>query len=494
MVVADREMRRRLEQFSNLPSIPQVIFKIKQISEDPKSTVADLANCILSDHQLTTRILRMANSAYYGDFSGSIDTITQAIVLMGFRAVRNIAISMGVYGMINNLAKGDRYDITAFWTRSLASGVVCKYLAHRMGQSDLIEVAFISGFMHDIGQVVMAGVFPEEYCQISNLAANPSNIYVTERTVMGIDHLEAGSHVARKWNLPPGLTRVISEHHRVELQSGERSDELLVDLVYVSDRVCPFLMTDTQSTSKGYATVVSEAKRLLGVNDAIMEELLSECRDQVSEIAMDLDIDIDREFGLRPSTDSDDDDIHGQLARKDIQLAFLQNVTAALAGAETEDQILQIVCETIFRGMKVGRVAVFEYSKDGDTVTGAVGFGFESQQIVQSLHFSPTEGFFGKMKEAAKPVSVVGEHHDLYGTLVTVDETDLLGADTFVAVPIKIADQLRFVIYADLVDREQPLSDEHTRSVIALADQAALSLERNLFRDAWLKQNRRPGR
>lgn len=69
------EMRRKLERFSNLPSAPQIIVKIRQVSDDPRSTTADLATCILSDHQLTGHILRTANSAYYGEFAGKINTV-----------------------------------------------------------------------------------------------------------------------------------------------------------------------------------------------------------------------------------------------------------------------------------------------------------------------------------------------------------------------------------------------------------------------------------
>lgn len=490
--IADRELRKKLEQFSNLPSIPQVIVKIKQVSEDPKSTVADLANVILSDHQLTTRILRMSNSAYYGDFSGSIDTVTQAIVLMGFRAVRNIAISMGIYGMVNNLSKSDRFDLTAFWTRSLTSGVICKFLAHRMGESDLIEAAFIAGFMHDIGQVILAGVFPKEYSQICNLATSPPNIYATEQAVLGIDHLEAGGHVAKKWNLPEGLVKVISEHHRVNESPGEKTENLLVDIVYLSDKFTPFLMSDTQTGSRGYVAVTEEACDLLAVSPKVAQDMLSECRSQVSEIARELEIDIDRDFGRKIAEDTEVDTIQRQMARKDVQLAFLQNVTGALKAAETPDQVLQIICETIYRGMQMGRVAIFAYDRSGESVTGSVGFGFESQQAVQALKFSGTDGFLAKMRMDGKPVSVVGESHDQYGALKTVDESDRLGADTFVAVPMKIAEVVSYVVFADLPNRDNPISDDHMRSIQALADQGVLSLERNLFKQAWMKQN--PGK
>jgi HD-like signal output (HDOD) protein len=80
---------QKMEDFDCLPSMPQVIERVREISEDPASSAADLANIVLSDHSLTTRILRIANSAFYGQHSGKVSTVTQAIILTSFNSVRS---------------------------------------------------------------------------------------------------------------------------------------------------------------------------------------------------------------------------------------------------------------------------------------------------------------------------------------------------------------------------------------------------------------------
>ena len=199
-------------------------------------------SCILSDHQLTTRILRTANSTYYGSFAGKINTVTHAIVLVGFRAVHNIAISMAVYEVVNHVSDKTSFDRVGFWTRSLASGVIAKYIAHEIRQEKLIEVAFIAGFLHDIGQAVLAALYPEKYEKISQLNPDSSNVWETERVIIGTDHCEVGGYMAEKWNLPRGLVRAIKDHHRTDLMPEERSSHLVVDLVYLSDLIRPFVM------------------------------------------------------------------------------------------------------------------------------------------------------------------------------------------------------------------------------------------------------------
>ncbi|MEA3297731.1 MAG: HDOD domain-containing protein, partial [candidate division Zixibacteria bacterium] len=282
-------LKGKLDKFSNLPSIPQIIVKIKQVAENPKATAADLANCILSDHQLTSRILRMANSAYYGSFSGKITTVTHGIVVMGFRAVHNIAISMALYDVVNSITKGSKFNLTAFWIRSLANGVIAKYLAQQINHTKLIEAAFIAGFMHDIGQVILAGAFPDKYEQISKLGTETPDIYTAERAILGIDHMEAGMLLARKWNLPSTLIRPILKHHRINKARKEKSKDILVDLVFIGDILYPYVMGGQHPQSTAYTAVVEQTKILINISDDCITELVASCHQQVAEIAQDLE-------------------------------------------------------------------------------------------------------------------------------------------------------------------------------------------------------------
>ncbi|MEE8577791.1 MAG: HDOD domain-containing protein [candidate division Zixibacteria bacterium] len=481
-VTIRRELREKLEKFSNLPSMPQIIARIQQISGDPKASVADLSNAILSDHQLTSRILRMANSTYYGEYSGKVSTVTHAIVLMGFRAVRNIAVTMSIYGSLNKLSKKSSFDITSFWTRSLACGLVAKTLAHRVGQSDLVETAFIAGFLHDIGQIILAGVFPEGYSKMSLEQIEAPEVNKTEQTIIGIDHLEVGSFVALKWNLPPLLVAAIAEHHRQGMGNNEKSDNQLIDLVYIADRVYPHLVNGCEPSDRSYQGVIDSAIKLLGVSVSDMESLLESCREQMSDVASDLDINIARQFEARSVPEEGIEDLQQRLSNKEVQLAFLQNISTALMEAKTEDEILQVICETVYRGLRMGRVIIFSHHSDGDCFRGAVGFGVESQQSVKTLKFSAKVGLFKNMMETGEVLSVVGPSCEIYGSLLTDGDTADLEAEAFVAVPMKVLDKVQFTLFADYQDKARPMDDENLRSLISLTNQASLVLERNHLR------------
>ncbi|HOP06249.1 MAG TPA: HDOD domain-containing protein [candidate division Zixibacteria bacterium] len=480
---ATQDINQRLEKFTSLPSIPQIIVKIRQISEDPKSNVADLANCILSDHQLTSRILRMANSPYYGDFAGRVTTVTHAIVLMGFRAVRNIAISMSVYGVVNNLTKNTNFDITAFWTRSVACGVIAKYLAERIGQKELIEAAFIAGFMHDIGQVILAGLFPDDYGSVGKEELEAPNVHKTEKILLGMNHMEAGGLVARKWNLPETLIASITEHHRLGLRPDEKSSKLIVDLVFLSDRLYAHMMAGSKPDSEAYTQITNTANQLIGVSQQSMVELVEICREQIAEIAGDLDINIEKEFERASiSVEEGADDIRQQLTNKEVQLAFLQNTTTALLEAKTIDEILQILCETVFRGLQMGRVLIFAFDKKKAAFNGRVGFGLESQDAVQQLSFPVDQGLFKHLCEKGKPLTVDSDAREIYRQIISQEEAERLETKAFAAIPIKVFDEVQYVIIADRPDKDTPIHDETLRSMTSIANQGALSIERQLYK------------
>lgn len=473
------ELRRKLEKFSNLPSVPQIIVKIRQVSEDPKATAADLANCILSDHQLTGRILRTANSAYYGEFAGKINTVTHAIVVMGFRAVQNITISMAMYDVVNNVSKSAKFDMVAFWTRSLASGVIAKFLADRIRKTKLVEVAFIAGFMHDMGQAILAGAFPDKYAQICSLGDNREDVYEAERAILGIDHMAVGQYVAEKWKLPSGLMKPIADHHRIDVPPQVKSEELLIDLVYLSDLLYPHVMGGTSPTSEVYAGVIEQAQALIDISEADMIELLLYCRKQVEEIASELKINIDHELEKCAIVGEGSIELHHQLANKEVQLAFLQNSTDSLMEAKSSDETLQVVCEAILRGMQMGRVIVFAYDPKSRTFSGKVGFGLESQQAVQALRFSARKGIFRYLHETGQPISTVSGVGDI---CMDTEEAMQLEARSYCAVPITVLDVVEYVLFADAPVRDDPIPDDTFRSIISLTRQSGMVLERMLLK------------
>lgn len=216
-----------VENISQLTSFSDVAFRINEILADEKSSVADIGAVIEPDPALSAALLRIANSALYAR-RGSVDSIGQAIAIVGTRSVRDLAFGIcateAFKGIPNELISAED-----FWKHSLYCAVAAQHLAQSAkvcaGQS-----LFTAGLLHDIGQLVMFNQCPQlsqRALQLSLAKNDGLSPYLSERDVFGFDHTDVGSALARQWQFPDSLRECIELHH-VPLAHGSCSEAALV--------------------------------------------------------------------------------------------------------------------------------------------------------------------------------------------------------------------------------------------------------------------------
>lgn len=493
----DRAKRRtaslkELEAFlenGSLPSIPQVLFKIREVTDDPKSGVADLANVILSDHQLTTRILRMANSAYYGEYAGQVTRVTQAVALMGFRAVRNAALALAIYSAVARLARCPHFDFSAFWTRSLGVGVIAKQLAMIAGYR-YSEEAFIAGFLHDVGQPLLATVFPEEYDHVLEQDPQPEAFLRYEEEALGVNHMDAGSWLAKKWKLPSVLIAPIAEHHRRGKEPSQRSNDRLVDFVYIAGELYSHVMNKGAVSAGKLEKTKGEAHTLLGVQHEAIDALVEDGRATIVEIANELNMQI--ADPRKPSTVEPIPALNSRLALRELQLSIIQGASEALMDAADQQTVLEIIRDGAFRGLELGSLTFFEIDENGGALVGVCGYGVTHPSKVVEIKIPNdpvSEQLFADLKN--------GEvHHGLgFSTLARLterepelpqgeDETVFTQKthDHFSALPLSVANNLAFVAIATSGASGAQLDEQRFKTLALLCNQAALALERITLR------------
>lgn len=195
----------------DLPTLPTVVAKIVQLVDNPRTSAATLAQLISSDPALTARMLKMANSAYYG-FPRRIGTINLAIVVLGFNTVRDLAISASLAERINIDHDGSD-PMADFWDHSVATAVAARML-QRQTQNRQVGEAFVAGLLHDIGRLVVARYLPEEFHRVQDaLAQSQEPLWSVELEVLGMGHPEVGSTLCKHWNLPEPICESIHYHH-----------------------------------------------------------------------------------------------------------------------------------------------------------------------------------------------------------------------------------------------------------------------------------------
>lgn len=226
-------IKRITESIIGLPTLPTVVSKMITLVDNPRTSAASLARLISTDQALTARILKLANSAYYG-FSREISTVNMAIVILGFNTVKDMGLSLSVFDAFKNRSNNDIFDLTRFWEHSIACGVAARMLA-RTYQSRYAGEAFVAGLLHDIGKVILNQYFHTEFITILQQAAEGVSFEVAEERVIGTHHSQIGAWLAEKWNLPRVISRTLLYHHEPWIAQREH---LFVAFVSLANYLC----------------------------------------------------------------------------------------------------------------------------------------------------------------------------------------------------------------------------------------------------------------
>src|SRR5437867_4683101 len=210
-----QQFRAEVTARKNLPTIPAVLARILQLVDADKANGKELIAVIEHDQALTAKILRLANSAFFGQ-TRRVATIPRAVVLLGFTTVRNLALGVKVWETLGGGLARPRLE--ELWVHAVTVAVAGKWMTARLRGGDPDE-AFTAGLLHDVGRLVMAMRLGDVYWK--TLAAGADQpVEALESGTFGIDHAEVGSWMLEAWSLPPGIVEGVRQHHTAGLGAG----------------------------------------------------------------------------------------------------------------------------------------------------------------------------------------------------------------------------------------------------------------------------------
>ncbi len=213
MEVSQREFERILKKIGDIASPPWVVQMINRVVADDSSTSETMGNIISKDQALTVKVLRLANSSYYG-LSKKVDTISRAVTILGFNAVSNLALTVSVFKLFQTGQSNSQFDFMGLWKHCLACGIGAKVLMCKFSRVEA-EKAFICGVIHDLGHVIIQMAFRDRQEKLFTIINNKAemDIVAAEKEIIGFAHNDAGAAVAEMWHFPEEIVHAIKNHH-----------------------------------------------------------------------------------------------------------------------------------------------------------------------------------------------------------------------------------------------------------------------------------------
>ncbi|MCL1966644.1 MAG: HDOD domain-containing protein [Fibromonadales bacterium] len=221
-----------INSLDELPTLPSVFFTVNKMLSDPRTSAIDIGKAISLDQVIASKVLKLANSSFYG-FTSRVNTIPHAVAVLGFSSTKNIVLTTSVISTLNLKARIKGFSLADFWKHSAAVGTIAKLIANE-SYPQKREEAFVAGLLHDIGKLILAICAPEFFAETIKLAISKNCLFLeVEKEVVGISHPETVAHINNKWNLPEEITAVIINHHRNIGDAGEYA--MLTAIVQLAD-------------------------------------------------------------------------------------------------------------------------------------------------------------------------------------------------------------------------------------------------------------------
>ncbi|MCL2183182.1 MAG: HDOD domain-containing protein [Chitinispirillia bacterium] len=220
-----------VEDVDSLPSLPSIVVKLIEVVNTTDSSAEDAAELIEKDPALTSKMIRLANSAFYG-IPRSISSVTSAVVVLGFNTIRSLVLSASVAKMFNGK---HALDMDSFWKHSVITAMSAKIIVRHLMSVRMMdpESAFCAGVLHDIGKLIFSQYMPEDYSAVCKYAKEKNiPIVEVEDKVFGVNHAKMGKILADRWSLPLDLEYAIVHHH-----DPENADKAahLANIIHLAD-------------------------------------------------------------------------------------------------------------------------------------------------------------------------------------------------------------------------------------------------------------------
>jgi HD-like signal output (HDOD) protein len=269
-----------LKSVKNLPSLPTAVTQLSTLINNPNATVNDFERVIQPDPGLTTNLLRLANSAYFG-FPRKITSVRQAVTLIGTKKLFEVAMSGAFTQVIPDRLPGYEIDSHDFWMHSIATAILSERLSIKLNLR-VQDFVFTAGLLHDIGKLILSQVWHQASKEPTDSAEWAVHGEDAEKARFGFDHAEVGGMITKFWHLPEGIELAVRYHHEPS-SVNQPAYQAMVDLVHTGTYIADLLGFATQMEAE-LRPLDAEVMQRLGINTDWFSMLAGETLDVIHDM------------------------------------------------------------------------------------------------------------------------------------------------------------------------------------------------------------------
>lgn len=505
---------RRMRHKSDFPALSESVSAINRIAADESESVNKLSLSILRDFSLTNKILRLVNSAHYRQAGGgNISTISRAVIVLGFDAVRNIAITVLLFEHLQD--KTNAAHLKEEFLRANLAGILAKDLAAQFKARDL-EQAFICAIFHSLGRLLSQFYFPEESEEIRNLVSQKTcSESAAAQRVLGIGFEELGIGIARSWGFPALIVNSMERLPAGPVRKPRTAEERLRTLSVFSNDLCTALATlPAGERDKEFARIRARFGDTVPVDDKTLKEVMQRSIAEITDFARIIRINLAQtQFGqhLRkfsgPVGTLDQDELdrtalgdavlerdtpvgldtgnfpeEGQKAvdAQAVLTAGIQDISNTLVSDFKLNDILRIILETMYRAMGFRRVLLCIKDARANMMQGRFGFGPDANELARSFRFTLkfTPDIFHAATSKGVDILISDIDDEKIAERIPDWYRKASTAKTFVLFPLTVKSNPVALIYADKQHAgEIVITDKELQLLRTLRNQALLAIK-----------------
>jgi eukaryotic-like serine/threonine-protein kinase len=505
-------MLNRIQHSDEFPGISKHITAINQkLSASPDGFGAsELADMILNDYALTSKLLRLANSVTYGFSSGKVSTVTRAVVILGYEYVSLVSFSLTLFEHLKS--KHYTADLKEEMLCSLWSGMMAREIVINQGGDIDSEEAFVCAMLTRLGKLVMIRYFPREYHKIlTRIQDDGCSEAKAVKSVCGTSYEELGMAVAKQWNFPPRIYESLQPLRAVDLnQRGKTHSKLQVlssFIIELSKLIEKSGLNDSEPSLQDFL----KRYKLIIISKQQLHTLIKASVINIEQHAHAMDFDtansaffsnlravlqpqeqtqkrVEMALPVAPSSDSyqltDVMEIKAGAAGQtvaqpvDMILDGMQEISQAMLEGYTVSDIAMMSVEILYHSLGFHHALMFIRDSVSHMMTARFGYGWPGRQFLRGLEFKVDDAgdLFNHSLQSGKDLIVTDANDPKISHLIPSWYRSHIDAPAFIFLPVTAHNVTIGALYADRSKEGRPITDTEHRHLNMLRNQLALAL------------------